>query len=247
MKDITIQNYNVTFWNMVNKYDTSNTNILRKIIHSFSVAETCFKIACYFKLNKKERELCYLIGLFHDIGRFEQWKLYQTYNDKLSVDHGDLSAEILSNFSGETFNISQENFSIMLNAIKFHTKPYTGKDEKVEFYNEIIKNADAFSNVITTANGAQQMTVELDGVTDEILNDFKNLNPLFMYSPNTKLDRALMLTACSYNVNFRFLRQEILQNNYIDTIFETFSQYLNIEDKLKYKEAIEILKSKYMI
>lgn len=244
MKDITIQTYNQIFWDMATKYDTTNSNILRKIIHSYSVAENCFKIACKFKLDKKERELCYLMGLFHDIGRFEQWKLYQTYNDKLSVDHGDLGAEILSKLNCDLFDISKEDFVVMINAIKYHTKPYDGSDEKIKFYNEIIKNADALANVITTANGAQQMTVDADGVSQQILEDFKNLKPLWIYSPKTKLDRALMLTACSYYVKFEFLRREILQNNYIDIMFQTFSQYLNDEDKQKYKQAVDTLKDK---
>ena len=78
------------------KYDTDNSNILRKIIHSFAVADNCFAIACKFGLNENERNFSYLLGLFHDLGRFEQWKLYQTYNDQKSVDHGDLSYKIIS-------------------------------------------------------------------------------------------------------------------------------------------------------
>ena len=70
MKEIRIQNYNTFFWNFVHKYDTSNSNILRKIIHSYSVAEKCYAIACAFNLNKEQREFCYLIGLLHDAGRF---------------------------------------------------------------------------------------------------------------------------------------------------------------------------------
>lgn len=247
MKEITIQNYNAIFWNFVNKYDTSNSNILRKIIHSFSVAEKCYSIACEFNLNKQQREFCYLIGLFHDIGRFEQWKLYQTYNDKLSVDHGDLGAEILKEFDAKDFNISNEQMLVMIDAIKFHTKPYTQNNDEVKFYNEIVKNADAYANVITTASGVQQMTVKEDGVTTCILNDFLNLKPLYIYSPKTKLDRALMLSACVYYVKFNYLRNEIVKKNYIDIIFETFSQYLNKEDKQIYRKAIEILKKNYLM
>ena len=71
MKEVTIQNYNRIFWDIVSKYDVKNDNILRKIIHSYSVAEKCFTVASKLKLNKKQREFCYLLGLFHDIGRFE--------------------------------------------------------------------------------------------------------------------------------------------------------------------------------
>ncbi|MBQ7306951.1 MAG: HD domain-containing protein [Clostridia bacterium] len=241
-----IQEYNRKFWDYVNKFDTSNSNILRKIIHSYAVADNCFAIACKFNLNENERNFSYLLGLFHDLGRFPQWEKYQTYNDKKSVDHGDWSSEIVDKMNSEDIFITERQKEILSLAIKYHTKPYLGDDKDVIFYNEMIKNADAYSNVITTANGAQQMTVQNDGVTPEILDNFINGRPLWTFSPNTKLDRSLMLTACSYYVKFDFLRQDILTKNYIDVMFSTFSRYLNEEDKKIYHDAVETLKKKYL-
>ncbi len=91
----TIQNYNHNFWDVVKKYDLNESNLFRKFIHSFYVAKNCFTIACNKKMNQKERNICYLMGLFHDIGRFEQWVKYKTYDDVKSEDHGDLSYSIL--------------------------------------------------------------------------------------------------------------------------------------------------------
>ncbi|MGN0787971.1 MAG: HD domain-containing protein [Candidatus Onthoplasma sp.] len=244
IRNDTIQNYNKFFWDFVNQYDTSNSNILRKIIHCYSVAEKCYSIACTFKLNKEQRNFCYLIGLLHDVGRFEQWKLYQTYNDKKSIDHGDLGAEILKKYDAEIFNITNRQREVMIESIKWHTKPYLYDDEEIKFYNEIIKNADAFANVITVANGAQPMTMTQDGVTKEILNDFLQLKPLWIYSPNTKLDRALMLTACVYYVKYDHIRKEIVEKNYIDAIYDSFMIYLNKKDNEIYKNAVENLKLK---
>ena len=245
MAEIKIQKYNRIFWDFVMQYDTQNSNILRKIIHSYSVAEKCFSIACQLFFSKQDRELAYLVGLFHDIGRFEQWKIYGTYNDKISVDHGDLGAELLEKFDKDLFEISSREREVLIEAIKFHTKPYAGDDEKIRLFNEIVKNADAFCNILTTANGAQPMTVNENGVSSQIWNDFLDLKPLYIYSPKTKLDRALMMLANTYYVKFDFLRKQVFQNKYIDVIFETFSQYLNEEDKQKFNYAKETLKNKY--
>lgn len=242
----TIQEYNKIFWNFVNKYDTSNSNILRKIIHSFAVADNCFAIACKFQLDESSRNFSYLLGLFHDLGRFPQWEKYQTYNDKKSIDHGDLSSEIVDKMNCEDLFITERQKEILSLSIKYHTKPYNGNDKDIIFYNEMIKNADAYSNVITTANGAQQMTVQNDGVTPEILDNFINGKPLWIFSPNTKLDRSLMLTACCYYVKYDFLRQDILTKNYIDVMCSTFSRYLNEEDKKIYVDAVNTIKSKYL-
>lgn len=40
-------------------------------------------------------ELAELIGLLHDIGRFEQIKRYNTFIDKNSINHGQLGVKIL--------------------------------------------------------------------------------------------------------------------------------------------------------
>lgn len=62
----------------------------------------------------------------------------------------------------------------------------------------------------------------------------------------TKLDRILMLTSNCYSVKFDFLRQEIVDKNYIDCIYETFSPLLNEQDRAIYKTAISMLKSKFL-
>ena len=243
----TVQEYNKLFWDLVVKYDATNSNILRKIIHSYAVAENCFKIACHLKLNAEYRNFAYLIGLFHDVGRFEQWKLYQTYDDFISVDHGDLSFDILNKLNCcEVFDLSAKQSELLKMSIKFHTKPYCGNDEDISFYNEILKSADAFSNVVTTANGAQQIVVSDDGYSEELLEDFKQMKLLNGYPTITKLDRCLKLTACSYYVKYPFLRQEIINAHYIDVMYETFSKYLNEEDKKIYKDAVETMKANYI-
>lgn len=239
-----VQNINHQFYDFLKDYDMSNDNIIRKIIHTNTVADTCFFIACKMGLNENDRNLAYLCGILHDIGRFEQWKLYQTYNDHKSVDHGDLSYELTDKF--DLSMISEEDKNTVKLAVKHHTKAYSGKDERIKLFNYIILCADAYANVLNTANGAQRMTVSEDGFTKEILEDFLNMKKLWVYSPKTKIDRALMLTACTYYVRLDFLKQQILNANLIDIIAQRFIQYLNENDKKIYLDAIEILKSRYL-
>ena len=67
-----VQNINHQFYDYVTEYDMTNDNIIRKIVHTTTVADACFTIACKLGLNKNDRELAYLTGILHDIGRFEQ-------------------------------------------------------------------------------------------------------------------------------------------------------------------------------
>ena len=243
MKDF-VQNINHQFYDFVLKYDTTNDNIIRKIIHTTTVADMCFSIACKLNLDEKDRNLSYLCGILHDIGRFEQWKLYQTYNDKLSVDHGDLSYELSNKF--DLSMLTDEDKKTVRLAVKYHTKQYEGDDARIKLFNQIILNADAYANVLNTANGAQRMTVNEDGYTPELLDDFINLKRLWIYSPKTKVDRALMLTACLYYVRYDFLREQILKFNFFDVVSNSFLQYLNDTDKQIYLNAVKTMKERYL-
>ena len=63
-----IQNYNNIFWKQIKNYDLNESNILRKVIHSFDVAKTCFEVACNKKLNIKKRWNCstaFINGMYY--------------------------------------------------------------------------------------------------------------------------------------------------------------------------------------
>ena len=242
-----IQNYNSIFWSKIKKYDLNEPNLLRKAIHSFDVARNCFSIACNRKLNEKERNLCYLIGLFHDIGRFEQWVKYKTYDDNKSIDHGELSYNILGDMiDKKLLKLTKSECYILKESIRYHTKPYQGKDINIIKFNNILKDSDSFANVISTANGMQQMTVSKNGVTKEILDDFNNRKFLKFHSPKTKLDRCLMLTAGCYYIKDKYIRKMIVESNYIGIIYESFSKYLTPRDKEIFKIALNKLKTNYL-
>ena len=131
-------------------------------------------------------------------------------------------------------------------AVKYHTKPYSGDNERIKLFNQIIMNADAYANVLNTANGAQRMTVNQDGYTPAILDAFINLKRLRDFSPKTKIDRALMLTACLYYVRYDFLRAQILQFNFFDVVSNNFLQYLNNTDQQIYLNAVKTMRERYL-
>ena len=241
-----IQEYNNFFWEFVNHYDTKDESILRKIIHSYEVANHAFKIACYLELDAEQRLFAYVCGLFHDLGRFDQWKTYHTFNDKESVDHGDTGMEIFNSYDYQIlFGLTQRQAEVLGNSIKYHTKPYLGDDKDIAFYTKIVKNSDAMANLNTVANASHKMRYTTDGVTPEILQAFEDMKPLWKFKCNTKLDRCLQFVANCYYVRYPFLRKEILAANFIDVMCESFSVYLNLQDKQIFKNAIETIKPKY--
>ena len=84
-----------TFNTYVSKYNTEDEKIKLKIEHIQRVAKNANNIAENLNLSKEDIDLAWLIGLLHDIGRFEQVRLYHTFNDGKSVNHAEIGAKIL--------------------------------------------------------------------------------------------------------------------------------------------------------
>ena len=83
------------FRSYTDNYDPSDAKIRLKIDHTFRVAEIADRIAASLSLRAEETDFAWLLGILHDIGRFEQVRLYGTFNDSKSVDHAELGADIL--------------------------------------------------------------------------------------------------------------------------------------------------------
>lgn len=83
------------FAQYVHKYDAEDEKILLKIRHTYRVAEISERIAVGLGLSAYDTDLAWLIGMLHDIGRFEQLKQYGTFVDADSIDHAHFGVELL--------------------------------------------------------------------------------------------------------------------------------------------------------
>lgn len=79
----------------IKNYDTSDPDIKYKYYHSYRVMENSSVLAEALNLSEQDKKIALIIGLYHDIGRFEQDKLYDTYNDIKKFDHADYGVKVL--------------------------------------------------------------------------------------------------------------------------------------------------------
>ncbi|HKM33777.1 MAG TPA: HD domain-containing protein [Lachnospiraceae bacterium] len=84
-----------TFQTYTKHYDITDEKIHLKVVHTYRVASLSEQIARNIQLSESDIELAWLIGMLHDIGRFEQLRRYDTFMDAESVDHAALGVEIL--------------------------------------------------------------------------------------------------------------------------------------------------------
>ena len=60
-------------------YDVSDEKVKLKIDHTYRVCGLCQQIAVQSGFDENEIELAWLTGLLHDVGRFEQLKIWYFY------------------------------------------------------------------------------------------------------------------------------------------------------------------------
>ena len=74
-----------TFREYTDAYDATDEKIKLKIDHTYRVAELCERIAKAEQMEKTEVDLAWLLGMLHDVGRFEQLRRYGTFSDADSI------------------------------------------------------------------------------------------------------------------------------------------------------------------
>ena len=135
-----------SFNEYVKDYDIHDVNISLKIAHTYRVADIAEKVAGSIGANK---DFSWFLGLFHDIGRFEQIKIYGTFIDRKSVDHAELGADILFREGLiRRFQISGIGIDdwekVTETAIRLHNKLSLPDDldQVTRLYAQILRDAD---------------------------------------------------------------------------------------------------------
>ena len=142
---INIINAKREFENYSKNYDMNNEGMKYKYENSIRVMEHSKEIAKSLNLTDEQIELAALIGLLHDISRFEQLKQYSTFDDSKSFDHGDYAIEILfkDNYIRKYID-SNEYDEIIKKSIMYHNKFEIGVCDTEEelLFSKLIRDAD---------------------------------------------------------------------------------------------------------
>ena len=102
-----------SFRDYTSAYNLDDAKVKLKVDHTFRVAALSDVITDSLGMTGYDKDLAWLLGMLHDIGRFEQVRRYHTLRDALSINHAELSADILfkEGLIGRFIRAEKENFS----------------------------------------------------------------------------------------------------------------------------------------
>lgn len=229
------------FIKYTNNYDLNNSHIERKIHHSLRVMEVSKKIAENLNLTKEQIDLATLIGLLHDIARFEQRKRYGTYYDKKSIDHGDFAIELLEENDFIRNFIEDDKYDkIIKTAIKNHNKyelePLDGEEL---LQAKIIKDADKIDIFYQLAYkfAKNKNEIENSEISQDYIKQLKQEKCIFRNAEESAIDELVLITSFIYDIHFESSLRLIKEENYIEKMFEQFEFKENTK-----KQVEEIVK-----
>jgi hypothetical protein len=111
--------------------------------HTWKVCDNIRQVIGSLALGEREAVIAETVALFHDVGRFPQYRHYGTFRDSVSVNHAALGAKVLveQNVLAE---LPDEERMHITNAVTLHnvlTLP-RGLDEETFLFTKLIRDAD---------------------------------------------------------------------------------------------------------
>ena len=232
---IDIENANIEFNKYISQFNPKQGRIKLKIDHIKRVAIMSKKIAESLGLNDEQIKLAELIGLFHDIGRFKQAELYNTFNDRISVNHAELSVKILFDENLiDNFKIDKKYYKIIKLAILNHNKNKIQDDLKADemLFAKLIRDADKLDIYYTIckydfSSIFWYTDFNCGPINDLIMNDFTEHH--FVNYSNIKSNSDLIPTFYAYIFDLYFpfslnlLKKEKYLDKFTNRVYDNFT------------------------
>jgi hypothetical protein len=223
--------------------------ILLKRNHSLRVSSLAGLISKKIRLGNEDIILSKIVGLLHDVGRFQQIIQYRTFIDRDSFDHGKYGADLL-----RSLNIIMELpppiGELLRCAVSHHNKakipPNMGSRKLL--HTRIIRDADKLDilHILTekiknpTSFSMDMEERRHDKISGNVLNAIMNHEVIKYDALKNNIDHRLSKIAWVYDLNFTpsvqiledrkyfsTIRQTLPNTNTMDTIFKQINSYIN--------------------
>ena len=217
--------WNEVFDKYVEKYDISNKDLLYKYNHTYRVCKNSRNICDSLNLSKEQKQVAYLIALLHDIGRFYQNTVYNSYFDAKNFDHADYGVKIL--FEEKLIRqFVKENVydRFIYLGVKNHNKWSVEENLTQEelLQCNIVRDSDKLDilrNAITISKINKKENDNSD-ISEKVKEEFFSHRMVNKNYRKTNNDAVVTLLSQIYDLNFCFSFKCIKENGYIENIYK---------------------------
>lgn len=243
-----------SFKEYLRAYDVSDGNIELKIRHTYGVVSASEYITKNLELDNEDIQLAKLIALLHDIGRFEQVKVTESFMDNKKFDHAEYGVEILfKNKLIRSFIKEDKYDNIIYKAIINHNKYKIeeGLNEKELLHAKIIRDADKLDNFrVKEVDKLENIfpmkynpdTIVYENITKKVYEDFMNKKSILRDDIVNQVDMWISYVAFIFDLNFEASLKYVEEKGYIDKLVDRI-EYKNEDTKQKMEQIRKCAKN----
>lgn len=230
------------FKDYASAYDANDPKIALKISHTYRVAELSDKIAREIGLTGEDVELAWVIGMLHDIARFEQVRIYGSFNDAETVDHANFGVKLLfEDRLIDRFNIDPSWHEIIDIAIKNHNKYriQEGLSDRELTFCKIIRDADKIDilrvNYDTPMEEIYNTSKEIlvnDSISNAVFNAFFENSAVNHAIKETTVDRLVGHISLCFELEYEISRKVVLEQGYLQKLLAFESNNEETKERL---------------
>jgi putative nucleotidyltransferase with HDIG domain len=213
--------------------ETQRMNFNIKKEHSLRVADIALYISDKLEWTDEEKQIAFLVGLLHDIGRFSQLVEFDTLIDEKSVNHAENAVKILKGENlFEVLKIGNKElvFAAILNHNKF--KIQDGLTGQELLHAKLIRDADkmdifrVLTEYYTKRSGTvnHTLTWELPKGTNVSPAVAKEVLAGKMVSKKnivSEMDVKIMQLSWVFDLNFRPTFEYLVKNRYLESVYNS--------------------------
>ena len=225
------------FQEYTDRYDSSRDMIRLKIEHTYRVCGLCQQIARSLDLPEEEVDIAWLTGLLHDVGRFEQQRVYGTFTD---AD---------SRISIRDFVEDASCDELLWTAVFYHSayRIPEGLDERTAMFCHILRDADKIDilkvNVEFPLEEIYNVDTEVlyqEEVTPEVLQSFDEEHAVLRSLKKTAVDNVVGHISLVYELVYPESCRIVKRQGYLDKLMnfesrnpQTRKQFEHIREHMR--------------
>ena len=241
---IDLQKARIAFKEYLSNFDNQdNPGFNLKVVHTYHVVDNAVMISKKQGLSEEDTNLAALIGILHDIGRFDELKNLKKF-DSVGNDHAMFASKILFEEGLITNFIDTDKYNnIIKKAIENHNKKQIedGLSDKELLHAKIIRDADKLDNyrvkqeekIENIFPGIVNSKEELENslISDNVYNSVMKEECVDIKDRKYPLDYWICVLAFTFDLNFKETLLIVKENNYIDILIDRFN-YKNSKEKM---------------
>ena len=224
---------------------SDNRNIALKEKHTRLVCENMSLLTDTLALNDGDRATVETIALFHDLGRFEQYRRYSTFRDDISINHATLGVKILKDENVLKIVPEEEQRTIYL-GVSLHNvfRVPDSINSRDLFFARLIRDADKLDiwrifvefywmQETERASAVGLGFPDLPECSRDVLRSLEQREMVNLSLLKTLNDFKLLQLSWVFDLNFPASFRLMLERGHIDGLSATLPKNIAVENAVR--------------